>query len=98
MQRGFRVVMDIVTRIAGSRFAITADHSLQFGEQVGLGTEVTEMLVAPIRLLGHLGAHFGTVVSMERVSFDIGGDDILAADNLLESPLDGCRACARRTR
>jgi hypothetical protein len=56
------------------------------------------MLVAPIRFLGHAGAHFDAVVTVERVSFDVGGDDILAAENLLESPLDGCRACARRTR
>ena len=98
MQRQFRIVVNIVSRGARSGLAIAAEHTLKFGEQVGFRTEVTEVLVALVQFLGHAGAHFNAIVTVKGVAFDVGRDDILAAENLLEGSLDGRRTGARRTR
>jgi hypothetical protein len=94
VQRRFHIVVNIVSRGARSGLAIAAEHSFKFGEQIGFRTEMTEVLVALVRFLGHVGAHFGAIVTVESVAFDEGRNDILATENLLEGPLDGRRTGA----
>ena len=59
---------------------------------------MAEVLVAALGLLGHFGAHLGAVVAMEGVALDIGGRDLLAAEDVLERLLDRRGAGARRAR
>src|ERR1700733_11360934 len=79
--------MDVVARRAGAGFAVVAKDFLQFLEQIGLGTEGAQMLVAVLALLDHFGPHLGAVIAMERIALDVGRGYIFAAEDVLESPL-----------
>src|SRR5271165_4773411 len=59
---------------------------------------MAEVLVAAVRLLGHLCAHLGAVVAMEGVALDIGRLHVLAPEDVFERLLDRRRAGSRRTR
>jgi hypothetical protein len=71
-------------------------NSLQLLEQIGLGAEMAEMPVALFRLLQHFLPHFGAVVAVERVAFDISRSHVLAAEDVLERLLHRRGASAGR--
>jgi len=94
----FFLIVNIVPRGPGAGFAVVAKQLFELLEQIGLGTEVAERLGAALRLLHHLATHLGAVVAVERIAFDKGCGDLLAAEDVLERPLHRCRAGARRAR
>src|SRR6185312_7464367 len=75
--------------------AIAAEDLLELDEQVGIGTEMTEIVIATLDRIRHPLLHFGAVVAMEAVAFHESGAHVLAAEDLLERLTDRCRPGAR---
>ncbi len=84
-----------MARRPGAGFAVIAEHALQLFEQIGLGAEMAEVLVAALGLLRHFRPHFDAVVTVEGIAFDIGRSDLFAAEDILERLLHRRRAGAR---
>jgi hypothetical protein len=59
---------------------------------------VTEILVPGFFGLCHRSLHFLAIETMERISLDITGADILPEKNMLKGLFDGRGTCPRRTR
>src|SRR4029077_10257509 len=95
---GLFLVVDIVARGSGAGLAVVAERLFQLLEQIGFGTEMAEMLVAALGLLRHFRAHLDAVVAVEGVALDIGGRDVLAAEDVFERLLHRRRAGAGRAR
>jgi hypothetical protein len=55
---------------------------------------MAEMLVAALGLLSHFRAHLNAVVAVEGVALDIGGGDLLAAEDVFKRLLHRGRAGA----
>ena len=90
--------MDIVPGLADARFMKAAKHGFELREKIGAWPEIAKITVALRLLLGHHGAHFGAIVTVEGIALDIGCLDALAAENRLEGAPDGCRSWPRKNR
>jgi hypothetical protein len=85
---GFLLVVHVDPRLAAAGLAVAAEQLLELAEQVRVGPEVAEVLVARPPRLGHLLAHLGAVVAVEGVALDDGRIDLLATEDPLEGGLD----------
>ena len=94
---GLLGIVDVGARLAGAGLAIGLEDGFQLGQQVGLGAEMTEVVVACLLGLGHRLLHAGTVEAVEGIALDEGGGDVLAAEDLLERLLHRRGARARGT-
>src|SRR5450631_1675247 len=95
VQLGLVVIVDVMTGRSGAGFTVVAKQPLELFEQIGFGAEMTEMLVSALAFLRHFRAHFGAIVAMESVAFDIGRGYLFAAEDILERFYDRRRAGAR---
>jgi hypothetical protein len=80
--------MDVVACYGGAGFAVISKRLLEFFEKIRLRAEVTEMLVATLRLRAHLKTHFGSVKSMESIALDKDSLHVLPMKYLFERALD----------
>ena len=78
-----------MARAAVTGFAVLAEHVFELREQVRLGSEMAEILVARLFGFRHDLFHFLAVVAMESVTLDECSLDIFAEENVLEGVLDG---------
>src|SRR5258705_12791480 len=92
MEPGLVMIVDIVPDGSGAGLAVVAEQFLQLLEQVCFRTEMAEMLVAALGLLSHLRAHLNTIVAVEGVALDIGGGELLAAEDVFKRLLYPGRA------
>src|SRR5262249_43441616 len=83
-RRRLALIVQVLARAPTSGLAVVAEQALQLAEQIGLGAEVAEVLVAALQCTLHLLLHLGAVVAMKAVTFDEGGRDLLAPEYLLE--------------
>ncbi len=81
------VVMDVMPGLAGAMLGELGEDSTQLIEQIGLGAEMAEVVVALFGGLGDLLDHAGPVVGVEGIAFDVGGFDTFAAEDLSEGVL-----------
>ncbi len=81
--------MHITTDAAHATFAVVVEQALQFAQQIGLGPEVTEVVVALRFRQFHSRAHLDPVVAMKRVAFDDLRLDTFAAKDVRETHHDG---------
>ncbi len=80
--------MQIAAEAAAARFAVLAEHLLQFSEQVRIGPEVTEPVIAGLQRQPQSLLHLGAVVAVQAVALDEGRLDTLASEDLLERTHD----------
>ena len=83
---GLFLAVQIVTLLTAAGFTVDAEQFLDLVETVGFRTEMTHAL-------GHLVAHFGTVITVKAVAFDDGGLNALAGKDMLESAFNSGGAC-----
>src|SRR5579859_5174201 len=91
----FHVIVQIFAQAATAGRAIAAEQLLQLNEQIGIGPEVAEFMIATGDGVRQALFHFRTVVAMKAVAFDKRGVHLLAAEDLLERLADGGRSGAR---
>src|SRR5712664_678261 len=92
----FRSIVNVMSGATLAVLCIVSEHGFQVFKEVGLGSEMAEMMITLCSLLGHHLAHFLTVIAMEGVALDIHGLDLLASEDLFERVPDGGRAGTRR--
>ncbi|MDT4860644.1 hypothetical protein FQZ97_952150 [compost metagenome] len=95
--RGLFGVVQVLAALALAGFAVGAEQVFDVAKQVGLGTEMAEVVVARLLRLGRLDLHFLAVVAVEAVAFDDAGRHVLAAEDVLEGAGDGGGAGTGRT-
>ena len=77
-------VVQVLAPLSGTGAGVVAKQRFDFREQVVLRTEVAEILVALLLGFGQSDLHFLAVETVEAVTFDDGGFDALATENLAE--------------
>ena len=93
--RRFLLVMQVLAVLAASGLAVAAEQSFELLEQIGVGSEMAEAVLAAGERLRHFLLHRRTVVAMKAVAFDECGCHSLAAKDLLERAHDRGGAGAR---
>ena len=92
------LVMNIVSVLGHSSLTKILERRLELVEDIGFGTEVTEMVVTLFGLLLHDRFHFSAVIAMKRIALDERRCNALAPEDLREHALHRGCAGARRTR
>jgi hypothetical protein len=75
--------------------AVALKERLELTEQVGLGAEMAEAMVATLERFGHLAFHLGSIVAVEAVALDECGVHAFPAEDPLERTHDRSSAGAR---
>jgi hypothetical protein len=95
--RGLDRVMQVLAAQPRAGFGVAAEQPLELGEEVVLGPEVAEVLVAAVLGLELARAHLLAVEAVEAVALDHRGGDLLAAKDVLERARDRRGAGAGRS-
>ncbi len=85
---GFLIVVDVVAQAAATVGAVLGEDFLQFPEQVGLGSEMAEVVIAAGLRRRHGLLHALAVVGVEGVALEGGVAHALAAEDLFEGVFD----------
>lgn len=96
MESSFRIVVDIVTSLARAASSVFLEQRFQTLEFIGFGTEMGKVSVTASIFLGDLFLHLGSIVAVERVTFDESCRYFLSCEDLLKCGLNSRRTRARR--
>ncbi len=84
--------VEVVTLLTATGFAIDAEELFELVEEVGLWTEVREILTLRKRFR-HGGLHRHPLKAVVAVALHHCRSDVLPSEDVLKSPLNGAGAC-----
>ena len=92
----FLVIVNVEASLTLSCLAVLPEQSFQFLDQIGLRSEVAEMLITSRLFLGHPGDHRRTIMTVIAVPRDDSGVEVLSTENMLKGMRDRRGSGARR--